>query len=272
MVFLSICLSAIVVNAQDTSHSLAVTTLYLHSPVEVYRQIRLTGELSANEGRATLVLDPNQCEIGEFGDVGGCTKMAATSRTVRLTKLRIADPLNLGRSLWMISGAPLSGDLFLVEGKENEHKEMRLVYAARNGSREVLALHSLDSIDKTKATTDDSSLAKKVDTDLKCSKLERTVDGTRATATIRPGFLNDTFFLLLDGKKPHGNTWVELKPVVYVQQPDYWQIDVLECRNAVVATPVISPYGLAPQEISQFMGKKGVELHWANGEILRLEK
>jgi len=172
----------------------------------------------------------------------------------------------------MISGAPLSGELFFVQGKENEQKEMRLVYAARNGNRQVLALHDLDSIEKTKATTDDSGLAKRGETDLKCSKLERTVDGTRATAMIRPGFLDDTFFLLLDGKKPHGNTWVELKPVTYVQQPEYWQIDVVECRNAVVATAVISPYGFDPQEISKFMGKKGVELHWANGEILRLEK
>lgn len=104
-----------------------------------------------------------------------------------------------------------------------------------------------------------------------CHDLAKTVDDIEATVEIRPGFVNDTYFLIMKGRKPHANTSVELKPVTYVRQPEYWQIDVMECSEGDILLPAIMPYAI-DEEVSQVMGTKGLELHWANGEVQKIDK
>ena len=44
---------------------------------------------------------------------------------------------------------------------------------------------------------------------------------------VRPGFIPNTFILIVSGTKPYINMKVELAPRVYVKQPDYWGIEVV---------------------------------------------
>src|SRR5690349_11091211 len=55
-----------------------------------------------------------------------------------------------------------------------------------------------------------------------CRLLARTIDGTRAEARVVPGFVNDTYILIVRGKKPYQNMRVVLAPRTYVRVPDYW--------------------------------------------------
>jgi hypothetical protein len=70
------------------------------------------------------------------------------------------------------------------------------------------------------------------------------------------------YFLLVWGRKPYLNMEVSLRPLVYVQQPDYWGIQVIGTMSGV-GIPVVVPYHVhIPLQGS--MGKKGVEVIGAN--------
>lgn len=96
-----------------------------------------------------------------------------------------------------------------------------------------------------------------------CHVLARTVDGTKATAKVVPGIVNGTWILIVDGKKPYLNMTVRLSPLTYVQQPDYWGIEVIGCLPGI-ALPAIAPYHeVLP--LNGVMGKNGVEVIWSDG-------
>ena len=80
-----------------------------------------------------------------------------------------------------------------------------------------------------------------------------------------PGFVTKTWILLLKGKKLNAGTRVEFQPVVYVQRPDYWQINVAECSDGIVI-PIITPYDEA-FEITPYLGTKGIELVFGDEKI-----
>jgi hypothetical protein len=48
-------------------------------------------------------------------------------------------------------------------------------------------------------------------------------------AEVFPGFMPDTWFLRVQGKKPCLNMDVSLVPLVYVKCPDFWGIEVVGC-------------------------------------------
>jgi hypothetical protein len=82
------------------------------------------------------------------------------------------------------------------------------------------------------------------------------------TAQVVPGFIPETYFLIVTGKKPWASIKVELVPLIYIVQPDYWGIEVIGCQSGF-GIPVEVPYS-AVLEITPFMGKLGIEVIGAN--------
>jgi hypothetical protein len=104
----------------------------------------------------------------------------------------------------------------------------------------------------TRATTESRS----------CRVIPRTIDGTKATAEVVGGFVNNTFFLVVAGKKPYLNMKVTLSPVVYIQQPEYWEIEVVGCTPGIIL-PTIGVYH-ETLSLDSYRGKKGIEVVWAD--------
>jgi hypothetical protein len=68
--------------------------------------------------------------------------------------------------------------------------------------------------------------------------------------------------LIVAGKKPYLNMTVKLSPVIYIQQPEYWEIEVTDCHSGI-ALPAIGAYHeFLP--LDQIRGTKGVEVKWAD--------
>ena len=62
-------------------------------------------------------------------------------------------------------------------------------------------------------------------------------------AQVRPGIVPKTWFLIVSGKKPWASMTVELQPLIYVHQPDYWGIEVVGCVSGI-SLPVEVPYSV----------------------------
>jgi hypothetical protein len=50
---------------------------------------------------------------------------------------------------------------------------------------------------------------------------------------IVPGIVNDTWILVVSGKTPTQSMKVSLMPLVYVRQPEYWEIQVVGCVSGI---------------------------------------
>lgn len=98
-----------------------------------------------------------------------------------------------------------------------------------------------------------------------CRLLSRTVDKTQAVAEIRPGFVNNTYFLIVAGKKPWISMSVSLVPVWYAKQPEFWEIQVVACQPGF-GLPVVGTYSIA-FSIDAYLGTKGVEVVWADSRL-----
>jgi hypothetical protein len=88
----------------------------------------------------------------------------------------------------------------------------------------------------------------------------RLINFTRAQVV--PGIVPCTFFLIVSGTKPYLNMTVELKPLIYVQQPDYWGIEVVGSLHGI-GIPVTAPYTVFIP-LNHIIGKKGIEVIGAN--------
>ena len=77
-------------------------------------------------------------------------------------------------------------------------------------------------------------------------------------AEVRPGFVPNTFFLIVSGMKPWLNMKVELQPLIYIKQPEYWGIEVVGCLSGI-GLPVVTPYHVW-LDISHARGTKGIEV------------
>ena len=272
VVFASIVLVSIASFAADPEPSFAVRSSYLSSPLEGYFQVMISGAIKGSEGRGNIMLDPNECEVNEFGDPNGCTKIATSSYPIKFSLMRTQDPLGLDRQLWLITGTPLNGPCFLVV-KKDAAEDMKLVHTTRGGSHVVVPLtRSHQTNTKNTGANEIDSAAKKNLAPF-CSDLKRTVDGTKATAELHAGIFNGTYLLFLNGKKPNANTWIAIEPLTYVEQPDYWVIRVRECRLSEVALPSVTFYTERdPFDVSDKMGKKGIQVEWADGESEKINK
>jgi hypothetical protein len=77
-------------------------------------------------------------------------------------------------------------------------------------------------------------------------------------AQVVPGFFPKTFFLIVTGTKPWITMSVELRPRIYIKQPDYWEIEVIGCQSGI-GLPTKAPYHVA-LDISQSLGTNGIEV------------
>jgi hypothetical protein len=78
------------------------------------------------------------------------------------------------------------------------------------------------------------------------------------TAEFVPGFVPKTFFLIVTGIKPWLTMTVELSPLIYIRQPEYWGIEVVGCQHGI-GLPTTAPYHVA-LDISHLLGTKGIKV------------
>ena len=83
-------------------------------------------------------------------------------------------------------------------------------------------------------------------------------------ALVVPGFLPKTFFLIVTGTKPWVTMKVELHPLIYIKQPEYWGIEVVGCQSGI-GLPQTAPYHVA-LDISHLLGTKGIEVIGASSK------
>lgn len=73
-----------------------------------------------------------------------------------------------------------------------------------------------------------------------------------------PGFLPKTFILIVSGTKPWVTMEVRLVPRIYIDRPDYWEIEVIGCQSGI-GLPQTVPYTVF-LDITPYLGKKGIEV------------
>lgn len=78
-------------------------------------------------------------------------------------------------------------------------------------------------------------------------------------AEVRPGFVDETWFLIVSGVAPCSNMTVSLVPLVYIQQPDYWGIEVIGTLPGGICQTALKPY-MVTLDISHTLGKLGIEV------------
>jgi hypothetical protein len=77
-------------------------------------------------------------------------------------------------------------------------------------------------------------------------------------AEVRPGFIPNTWFLFVSGQKPWATMIVSLQPLIYIDKPEYWGIEVVGCLSGI-GLPQTAPYTVV-LDITHVLGKKGVEV------------
>jgi len=77
-------------------------------------------------------------------------------------------------------------------------------------------------------------------------------------AQVVAGPANDMHFLIVAGEKPWVTMNASLQPRIYVDKPDYWQIEVVG-RQSGVGLPTTGPYSISI-DLSASRGRKGVEV------------
>jgi len=78
------------------------------------------------------------------------------------------------------------------------------------------------------------------------------------TAEVVGGIVNDTSILVVAGQKPYLNMQVMLSPLIYIVQPDYWQIEVVGVLPGI-GLPAFGPY-VTHLDLAGVVGKKGIEV------------
>ena len=77
-----------------------------------------------------------------------------------------------------------------------------------------------------------------------------------------PGIVNGTWFAVVSGMKPWSTMSVALVPLIYIDQPNYWGIEVVGCLTGI-SLPVLTPY-VVTLPLQNSLGKKGIEIIGAN--------
>ena len=82
-------------------------------------------------------------------------------------------------------------------------------------------------------------------------------------AEVRPGFVSNTWILIVRGEAPCANMRVELMPLVYVRRPEYWEIEVVGCLLGSFCLTQTKPYTEA-LPLDGILGTYGIEVVGAN--------
>jgi hypothetical protein len=91
----------------------------------------------------------------------------------------------------------------------------------------------------------------------------RLVDFERAEVRILESF-PPRYLLVVSGTKPCLNMKVELVPLIYIQQPDYWAIEVVGSVPGGICLPALSPYSV--DLLDPPLGIKGIEVIGASSQ------
>jgi hypothetical protein len=81
-------------------------------------------------------------------------------------------------------------------------------------------------------------------------------------AKVISGFIPGTYFLVVSGTKPCLNMTVELSPLIYIRQPEYWGIEVIGSLPGFCLT-ALAPYTVSIP-LDGILGTKGIEVIGAN--------
>ena len=84
-----------------------------------------------------------------------------------------------------------------------------------------------------------------------------------AKAEVHPGIIPNTWFLTVSGTKPCLNMKVDLVPLVYVQCPDFWGIEVVGCLPEGICLTATAPYSVTIP-LAGITGSSGIEVIGAN--------
>jgi hypothetical protein len=79
------------------------------------------------------------------------------------------------------------------------------------------------------------------------------------SAVVRPGFVNNTFFLFVSGTTPCVNMEVALQPLIYVRCPEYWGIEVIGWLPTGICLEQIGHYHKMIS-LSGIVGSEGIEV------------
>ncbi len=66
------------------------------------------------------------------------------------------------------------------------------------------------------------------------------------------------YVLTVSGTTPWGHMTVDLMPLIYIQRPEYWGIEVVGCMKGI-GIPVMTPYEVS-MNVTGFLGTKGIEV------------
>jgi hypothetical protein len=77
-------------------------------------------------------------------------------------------------------------------------------------------------------------------------------------AQVRPGFVPNTYFLIVSGTKPCINMQVHLSPLIYIRRPEYWGIEVLGTLSGPCLTAIAPYHVFLP--LDGIIGTKGIEV------------
>jgi hypothetical protein len=75
---------------------------------------------------------------------------------------------------------------------------------------------------------------------------------------VRPGFVDGTWVLLVQGMAPCGNMRIDLVPVIYITRPDYWEIELVGCLRGPLCLPQRSFIETLP--LNGTLGTAGIEV------------
>jgi hypothetical protein len=87
----------------------------------------------------------------------------------------------------------------------------------------------------------------------------RLLDFDKDRTEVHPGIVNGTYILVVRGTKPFLNMQVNLVPLVYIRQPEYWGIEVTGCLPGGIGLPAIEPYTVI-LPLNGTIGTRGIEV------------
>lgn len=79
------------------------------------------------------------------------------------------------------------------------------------------------------------------------------------SADVVAGFVNETYFLNVDGSAPCYNMKVSLQPRIYIQQPEYWGVEVVGCLEGGFCQKAIRDWS-ETISLDSIRGTKGIEV------------
>lgn len=94
--------------------------------------------------------------------------------------------------------------------------------------------------------------------------LAKNINNNSGIARLLSGSEPDTYSLMVAGYKPYVNMDVELIPLIYVDKPDYWGIEVVGTIRSGILLPAIIPFSTEYLSLANTTGKKGIEVIWAD--------